>query len=207
MDIEDVQEYIQSQYSNSPTIKQILLSLADNINPDADIDVFYQNIINIDSANGVGLDIWGTIVGAPRKLQLEEDSKEIILNDDMYRNYIKFKMLANISPATLETLNKISYILYNNTSLSVANVQTEGTLANGDFYNTTPMMVRFTWQTYEVTDQDRAIFMQGILFCLAAGVGWDLVIINTDNVFGFAGSGLSPFNQGTFVQVNTNKEG
>lgn len=204
MDIEDVQEYIQSQYSNSPTIKQILLSLADNINPDADIDVFYQNIMNIDSANGIGLDIWGTIVGAPRKLQLEEDSKEIILNDDMYRNYIKFKMLANISPATLETLNKISYILYNNTSLSVANVQTEGTLDNGDFYNTTPMMVRFTWQTSQVTDQDRAIFMQGILFCLAAGVGWDLVIINTDNIFGFAGSDLNPFNQGTFAQVNAN---
>lgn len=204
MDIEDVQEYIQSQYSNSPTIKQILLSLADNINPDADIDVFYQNIMNIDSANGVGLDIWGTIVGAPRKLQLEEDSKEIILNDDMYRNYIKFKMLANISPATLETLNKISYILYNNTSLSVANVQTEGTLDNGDFYNTTPMMVRFTWQTSEVTDQDRAIFMQGILFCLAAGVGWDLVVIDTDNIFGFAGSGLNSFNQGTFAQINTN---
>lgn len=204
MDIEDVQEYIQSQYSNSPTMKQILLSLADNINPDADIDVFYQNIMNIDSANGVGLDIWGTIVGAPRKLQLEEDSKEIILNDDMYRNYIKFKMLANISPATLETLNKISYILYNNTSLSVANVQTEGTLDNGDFYNTTPMMVRFTWQTSEVTDQDRAIFMQGILFCLAAGVGWDLVVIDTDNIFGFAGSGLNSFNQGTFAQINTN---
>lgn len=204
MDIEDVQEYIQSQYSNSPTIKQILLSLADNINPDADIDVFYQNIMNIDSANGVGLDIWGTIVGAPRKLQLEEDSKEIILNDDMYRNYIKFKMLANISSATLETLNKISYILYNNTSLSVANVQTEGTLDNGDFYNTTPMMVRFTWQTSQVTDQDRAIFMQGVLFCLAAGVGWDLVIINTDNIFGFAGSDLNPFNQGTFAQVNAN---
>lgn len=204
MDIEDVQEYIQSQYSNSPTMKQILLSLADNINPDADIDVFYRNIMNIDSANGVGLDIWGTIVGAPRKLQLEEDTKEIILNDDMYRNYIKFKMLANISPATLETLNKISYILYNNTSLSVANVQTEGTLDNGDFYNTTPMMVRFTWQTSQVTDQDRAIFMQGVLFCLAAGVGWDLVIINTDNIFGFAGSGLNPFNQGTFAQVNAN---
>lgn len=204
MDIEDVQEYIQSQYSNSPTMKQILLSLADNINPNADIDVFYQNIMNIDSANGVGLDIWGTIVGAPRKLQLEEDSKEIILSDDMYKNYIKFKMLANISPATLETLNKISYILYNNTSLSVANVQTEGTLDNGDFYNTTPMMVRFTWQTSEVTDQDRAIFMQGILFCLAAGVGWDLVVIDTDNIFGFAGSGLNSFNQGTFAQINTN---
>lgn len=204
MDIEDVQEYIQSQYSNSPTMKQILLNLAYNINPDADIDVFYQNIMNIDSANGVGLDIWGTIVGAPRKLQLEEDSKEIILSDDMYKNYIKFKMLANISPATLETLNKISYILYNNTSLSVANIQTEGTLDNGDFYNTTPMMVRFTWQTSEVTDQDRAIFMQGVLFCLAAGVGWDLVVIDTDNIFGFAGSGLNSFNQGTFAQINTN---
>lgn len=204
MDIEDVQEYIQSQYSNSPTMKQILLNLTDNINPDADIDVFYQNIMNIDSANGVGLDIWGTIVGAPRKLQLEEDSKEIILSDDMYKNYIKFKMLANISPATLKTLNKISYILYNNTSLSVANIQTEGTLDNGDFYNTTPMMVRFTWQTSEVTDQDRAIFVQGVLFCLAAGVGWDLVVIDTDNIFGFAGSGLNSFNQGTFAQINTN---
>lgn len=197
------QEYIQSQYGNSPTIKTILENFGDVINPDADINVFYQNIMDIDSANGIGLDVLGKIVGANRILTLDENT-EVKLNDNMYKIYIKFKMLANISETSLAFLNKISYILYNNTSLSATNVVTRGTLDNGDYYNTNPMQVRFTWRTNSVSNEDRAIFMQGVLFCLAAGVGWDLQIISENNdVFGFYGSGLNPFNQGTFVHIDT----
>ena len=195
-------EYIQSQYSNSPTIKQLLNDFKDNINPNNDINEFYENIMDVDSAIGIGLDIIGKIIGASRTLEIDEN--KIILSDNIYRNYIKFKMLANISESTLEFLNKINYILYNNTNLTAANVINEGTLNNGDKYNTTPMKVRFTWRTNSISSEKRAIFMQGILFCLAAGVGWDLQIISQDdNIFGFAGSGLQPFNQGVFVNIQT----
>lgn len=34
---------------------------------------------------------------------------------------------------------------------------------------------------------------------MGAGVGWDLVMIDTSNVFGFDGSGLQPFNCGVFM--------
>lgn len=199
------EEYIQSQYGNSYTIKKLLSDFGNNINPDTDIDVFYENMFDIDSAIGIGLDIIGKIVGVNRTVTLNNNG--ITLNDDTYRNYIKFKMYANISEATLETVNKISTLLYNNTNLTANNVITEGTLDNGDKYNTTPMQIRFTWTTNNATDEERAVFMNGVLCLLAAGVGWDIQIIQeNDFIFGFAGSGLNPFNQGVFIHSDVREE-
>ena len=54
----DNQEYIISQYSNSPTIKSILDYFSIDIATDKDIASFLQNIMDIDTANGVGLDVY-----------------------------------------------------------------------------------------------------------------------------------------------------
>ena len=51
----DKQEYIQSQYGNSPTIKKILNDFRDYIRPEIDIQTIYDNILNIDTAKRVGL--------------------------------------------------------------------------------------------------------------------------------------------------------
>ena len=71
-DYQDKQEYIQSQYSNSPTIKKILNDFRDAILPDVDIDTFYKNIMDIDTASGIGLDIWGRIVGIDRYIVVND---------------------------------------------------------------------------------------------------------------------------------------
>lgn len=66
------QPYVQSQYGNSPTIKALLQAAAERIAPDADMQLFYDNVFNIMTAKGVGLDIWGRILGITRDITLNE---------------------------------------------------------------------------------------------------------------------------------------
>ena len=229
----DTQEYIQSQYSNSPTIKQILSSFYKYINPCADIKTVYDNILNIDTAKGKGLDYWGRIIGIKREIftadttapyplfgfngsglnpfnqgvfvtmdDLETGNRVIAtLGDDLYRRLLMFKALANISSADMATLNKISTNLFNTKNLIVTNIQTEGTLENGDKYNKTPMQVRWIWRTNSVSNVDKSIFTQCIVLSLSAGVGYIFNAISPDPLFGFYGSGLNPFNQGNFGTI------
>ena len=59
-----------SQYCDSPTIKGMLQSFNEAVDPSADIAAFYLNIWNVATAVGNGLDIWGQIVGVSRYLQI-----------------------------------------------------------------------------------------------------------------------------------------
>lgn len=61
---------IISQYANSPVLLAILESMNDAINPTANIDDFYNNVWNIATAQGYGLDFWGRIVGVTRALSV-----------------------------------------------------------------------------------------------------------------------------------------
>lgn len=193
----DNQAYVQSQYGASSTIKQLLYDFRENIKPGVDIDVFYKNIMNIETASGIGLDIWGRILNASRNMFLENGTL-IELDDTHFRQLLIFKALANICDASMATLNQMAMKLYDDDSLIVVNVLTQDTLPNGDYYNTTPMRVRWTWRANDVTDLERALFSNGIILCLAAGVGWTVGVISKDPLFGFAGSKLQPFNQGAF---------
>lgn len=125
----------------------------------------------------------------------------VTLIDDSYRQLILYKALANISAADLGTLNQLAYKLFGDGDILVTNIVIEGTLPNGDKYNTTAMNVRFVWRRNEVSNLDKALFEQGIVLSLAAGVKYDLKIISKDPLFGFAGSLLNPFNQGAFVTI------
>jgi hypothetical protein len=57
-----------SQYVDSPTINSLLSSYNDAVEPSVDILNFYNNIWNVATAVGNGLDIWGQIVGVSRLL-------------------------------------------------------------------------------------------------------------------------------------------
>ena len=197
------QKYIQSQYSNSPTIKNLLNGIKDNIDPTEGINLIYNKIINLDTAEGVGLDYWGAIVGVNRKLATTTTDDIFILDDSNFLNFIKFKAVANISDASMATLNKMSKILYNDDSLIITNVLTPNSLKNGDYYNSTPMRVKWIWRANEVSDLEQALFSNGIILCLAAGVGWTIGVISKDPLFGFYGSDLNPFNQGAFGVIGS----
>lgn len=59
-----------SQYANSPILTQLIQNFDECVNQTQNFDNFYDDIWNIATAQGVGLDIWGRIVGVSRVIQL-----------------------------------------------------------------------------------------------------------------------------------------
>jgi len=137
--MQNVERTIISQYSNSPTIRALIAQWNDAIDPSAWIDSFYNNIWNVDTAQGIGLDIWGRIVGVGRILQIasakffgfdeattlsadpfnqspfyggQQITSAYILSDSGYRTLIYAKALANISDNSVPSINRILMTLF-----------------------------------------------------------------------------------------------
>ena len=63
---------VLSQYATSPRLLSLIESFDDCISPDANLEAFYDDIWNILTAQGRGLDIWGRIVGIVRTITVSE---------------------------------------------------------------------------------------------------------------------------------------
>ena len=201
---------IQSQYSDSPHIKGVIHSYYDFVNPQKDIDLIYDKMINLYTAEGYGLDVWGRIVNIDREYVAIDDQYDYLgfdnrpynmdrietfnnapfymvvngkvqLQDDAYRTYILIKAMLNISNVSLNSLNYIFKQLFGDVTLYVLHVET--------------MILRLVVMGQFTEAQKGAI--QNIDW-LPAGVGLQYYHVITPT-FGFNGSGLMPFNQGTFA--------
>ena len=150
----DIEVTIQSQYAASPHIIALVNGYFDLIDPYPDIQLFYNNIFNLEFARGVGLDIWGRIVGIERKIKdvpsennylgfynpaneyaapfnnapffsNDYGGSTYILQDNAYRLLIKTKALANIGTGSLADLNRqLSSLLPN----YIVGVRNQGTM-------------------------------------------------------------------------------
>lgn len=67
----DVKQTLISQYANSPTIVEMIERMNDAIDPAADFDTMLQFCLDVDTAQGFGLDIIGKIVGVGRELRIQ----------------------------------------------------------------------------------------------------------------------------------------
>jgi len=59
-----------SQYANSDALVALIQSFAAAVDQTQNIDALYDNVLNLDTAVGYGLDRWGRIVGVNRALQV-----------------------------------------------------------------------------------------------------------------------------------------
>ena len=59
-----------SQYANSPRLLQLIEDFSNNADQTENLDAFYDDIWNLDTAVSYGLDVWGRIVGINRVLQV-----------------------------------------------------------------------------------------------------------------------------------------
>ena len=66
----DYKKTLISQYANSPRIIKLLEDFNYNVDPSDDIENILSDILNIDTAQGFGLDIIGRIVGVDRFVKL-----------------------------------------------------------------------------------------------------------------------------------------
>lgn len=205
-------ETVQSQYSASPTIKALVESARVRIAPDEDIALFYREIFDPETAEGVGLDIWGRIVGATRSIYIDNTdffgfalsgldplnispfyneagaSGEYRMNDIAFRTMIFYKAMANISTETMEDINALLNDL-------MANIH--GNTARCFVLETGVMEIRAVFLFY-LTPFEVAMLSQYSLLNRGSGVGFNFFQCDPDTVFGFAGTELQPFNQGVF---------
>lgn len=203
---EEKPQTIQSQYAASPNLVSTI-EIFTNVLPNKDIELFYNSIFNIDTAEGVGLDVWGRIIGVGRTLEVKKvddyfgfsgsgesgfNNREFYysgvtnvynMTDNAYRQYLLLtKAFANISDATAPSLN---YILSQLFKEKKAYVLPAGI-----------MHIRFVFE-FNLSALERSIFNLGLL-TRGAGIGYEYYEIDKKNTFGFNGSGLTGFNQGTF---------
>jgi hypothetical protein len=106
---------------------------------------------------------------------------KVQLQDDAYRTYILIKAMLNISNVSLNSLNYIFKQLFSDVTLYVLHVET--------------MILRLVVMGQFTEAQKGAI--QNIDW-LPAGVGLQFYHLITPT-FGFKGSGLESFNNGTFA--------
>ena len=149
----DISETIQSQYAASPHITNLVNAFWDALNPDADIELFYNKVFNPDTAEGMGLDVWGRIVAIGReylttdttnpywgfKLPEVADGRVqnfgnapyykkingiVKLTDTAYRLYIFLKAMINIGDGTLAGLNKMIKYLFPHDTVYIIHTDT-----------------------------------------------------------------------------------
>ena len=206
----NIDKVVQSQYANSKRINDIINNFWDCINPENDIKNIYDKIINLNTAVGFGLDIWGRIVAISREfISVELKNKylgfdpqgihhtridtldnapfyqkidgKVLLSDEGYRFYILIKALINISNSSLYNLNSMLNMLF-------------GDNKNIMIIHTDTMALRLLILS-EVPEVARNALLR--MNWLPAGVNLDIYQVITPT-FGFNGSFLHPFNQGTF---------
>lgn len=136
----DVWATVISQYANSPIIASLCFNMAQYVDTTADFDKFFDTIWNVDTAVGVGLDVWGRIVGVNRVLELpvvgdflgfdeasdwqpfgqapffsgQTVSNNFALADDAYRRLIIAKALFNICDGSIQAINQLLLTLFPN---------------------------------------------------------------------------------------------
>ena len=137
--MENVGQTIQSEYANSPVIVSLINSMNAAIDPYTNLNNFYNQVWNINTAVGYGLNVWGRIVGVQRVLQLPTVeflgttgplgvsgtvmnagpfysgnalTSNYTLSDDDYRNLILAKALFNISNGSISAINNILMFLF-----------------------------------------------------------------------------------------------
>lgn len=134
----DIWKTVISQYADSPTLTALIEDFAEAIDPTFSFDQYYDTIFNWETAVGVGLDIWGRIVGVGRVLQLPSSgsylgfkeanswqpfgqapfysgggvTNNFSLSDPAFRVLIQAKAASNLWDGTIAGLNSILLNLF-----------------------------------------------------------------------------------------------
>lgn len=212
--MEDVERTIISQYANSPTLVRLVENMNEYIDQSTNFEAFYNFVWNVDTAVGFGLDIWGSIVGVTRLLQIPgndpivgfdnasvpkdwypmsqgrfategEVTTAYTLSDDAYRVLILTKALANIAATTAPALNQILRNLF--PGRGRAYVRDLGNMAMAFVFN------------FRLTTVEYAILTQSGALPHPAGVFYSVIVVPA-GLFGFQGQGpnVRNFNHGVF---------
>ncbi|WP_290371937.1 DUF2612 domain-containing protein [uncultured Parasutterella sp.] len=172
---------LQSQYSHSERYRQLGLLFNAEIDASPQLDAFFNNILNPETAVGVWLEWWGKRVGVTRNLLI--DGVDTRLDDEFFRFLIFYRAVVNVSNGTAETINRLLTKLI-------------GLPVFVSDYQNMSIRIRIVG---EPTSVQIAILKNYGLLNRPAGVLANIEsVVPNELVFGFFGSNLLPFNQGVF---------
>ena len=170
---------LNSQYSSSTRIGKLGEYIHKHLDKDDVFESMFNEVFNVETAQGVFLDYWGAIVGVKRTTTM--DGVAYMLDDDAFRELIMFRTAVNVSNASIMSINELLAELFD---IPIAVVD------NGN------MTMRIF--------VDRSI-SNGMLAMLhfygyilkPAGVGYEIVL-TYDGTFGFYGQRLQNWGFGVF---------
>lgn len=137
----DVWKTIIAQYANSAILTRLIENMDSYLDPTLNFQNFFDQVFNVDTAIGHGLDVWGRIVGVSRVLSVpssdeylgfqealpgsepfnqapffsgQQVTDNFILSDNAYRTLIFVKALANICDGSIPAINQILLNLFPN---------------------------------------------------------------------------------------------
>lgn len=138
--MQNYEQTILSQFANSPAILSLIESFNAAVDPSPNIDAFIENVWDVSTASGYGLDVWGRIVGVTRVLQVstgawlgfEEAGDGSVetpfgqapfydgaattgnyaLTDDAFRQLILAKAYTNITNCSIPSINQVLMTLF-----------------------------------------------------------------------------------------------
>lgn len=147
---------------------------------------YFSNIFNIKTANNFGLELWGVLLGVPRPQYTNANSEVVNFTDDMYRKLLLAKVLKfNINGSVAE-INDYLRFMFDDPEKVVF------------LKNNYDMTVEVIFH-YKASLEDMAVINSEDFLPLPTGVKVVYAEINTEEIFGFEGSGLTGFDHGTFI--------
>lgn len=181
---------LQSQYTNSPRIKNMGLVFRDAIDATETVSSVGQHVLDPASADNAFLDWWGKRVGVDRYIYIAPNpdtgapGRYVRFDDDYFRFLIFYRAAVNVAAADAYTTNKLLSKLTDTTVFVV------------DYQD---MTINSVVIIGAISDIQAQVLQNFGLLNRPAGVLTNMLIIYPDEqIFGFAGSNLQPFAQGVF---------
>lgn len=173
---------MQSQYAHAPRMNAVGKILQDEIDATDQLDDIAVQVADVQTAKGVFLDWWGKRIGIDRYIKVKDEY--VRFDDDYFRFLLLYRAVCNVSDSTCATMNRTLSMLTNTKVFCV------------DYQDMTISSVVVIGAISDVMSTVLATY--GLLNRPAGVLANYLVIYPNEEIFGFQGSDLLPFNQGVF---------
>lgn len=175
-------EAIQTQYAFSADFQNLGSLAQDVIDATPDLERLHAAAMDPQTAYGVYLDWWGQKVGVDRFIKVR--GEYVRFDDDYFRFLILYRAACNISNGSADAANKLLQRLTDTTVFVV------------DYLD---MSVNSIVIIGNISDLQAMILQTYGLLNRPAGVLTNLLVIYPDEqIFGFEGAALMPFDVGVF---------
>ena len=173
---------LQSQYSASRRIGGLGRLFQRELDATDDLESVKAKVADMETAEGKFLDWWGERVGVNRYIKV--NGEYVRLDDDYYRFLLFYRARCNLADSTCATMNRMLSQLTSE-RIFVVDYQ-DMTLQSIVIIGSISDLMATILQTYGLLNRP-------------AGVMTNFIIIYPDEqIFGFEGSDLLPFDQGVF---------